>query len=101
MQKLNDPSGNCFIQNPNPLHVDPHCITSHYYRDAAANKLLALLDDDATVEWKPTTDDMEWKSFEDCKNTVMHFNSQCAECHADVEVLMKPTGRRFFLSLKL
>lgn len=30
--KLNDPSGNCFIQNPDPMHVDPHCITSHYYR---------------------------------------------------------------------
>lgn len=32
--KLNDPSGNCFIQNPDPMHVDPHCITSHYYRGA-------------------------------------------------------------------
>jgi zinc finger protein len=30
--KLNDPSGNCYIQNPSPMHVDPRCITSHYYR---------------------------------------------------------------------
>ncbi|KAF1632346.1 UNVERIFIED_CONTAM: hypothetical protein FQV16_0001056, partial [Eudyptes robustus] len=93
--KLNDPSGNCYIQNPSPLHVDPRCITSHYYRDMNANKLLALADDD-DPEWKPTTDDMEWKSFEDCKNTIMHFNSQCPNCRTPLEVLMKPTDIPYF-----
>ncbi|KAI6213479.1 hypothetical protein M3Y94_00155600 [Aphelenchoides besseyi] len=93
--KLNDPSGNCFIQNPDPLHVDPRCITSHYYRDLAANKLLALADDDEP-EWKPTDDDREWKSYEDCKNTILHFNSPCPNCGADIEVLMKPTDIPYF-----
>ncbi|CAD5224775.1 unnamed protein product [Bursaphelenchus okinawaensis] len=95
--KLNDPSGNCFIQNPSPMHVDPKCITSHYYRDIEANKLLALADDDdKDVEWKPTTDDIEWKSYEDCKNTIMHFNSQCPNCKTNLEVLMKPTDIPYF-----
>jgi zinc finger protein len=89
--KLNDPSGNCFIQNPDPLHVDPRCICAHYYRDLAANKLLALADDNES-EWKPTEDDVEWKSYEDCKNTIMHFQSHCPSCSAELDVLMKPTG---------
>jgi zinc finger protein len=89
--KLNDPSGNCFIQNPDPMHVNPRCITSHYYRDLAANKLLALADDDEP-EWKPTEDDREWKSYEDCKNSIMHFTSPCPNCGVELEVLMKPTG---------
>jgi len=93
--KLNDPTGNCYVQNPDPMHVDPRCICSHYYRDLEANKLLALADDDAT-EWKPTADDLEWKSYEDCKNTVMHFNSLCPDCNKDVEVLMKPTDIPYF-----
>ncbi|KAI6189975.1 hypothetical protein M3Y97_00066700 [Aphelenchoides bicaudatus] len=93
--KLNDPSGNCFIQNPEPMHVDPRCITSHYYRDLAANKLLALADDDEP-EWKPTEDDREWKSYEDCKNTIMHFNSPCPNCGVELEVLMKPTDIPYF-----
>lgn len=78
------------------MHVDTKCITSHYYRDLDANKLLGLADDDESPEWKPTTDDMEWKSFEDCKNSVMHFNSQCPSCSSPIEVLMKPTGNYRF-----
>ncbi|KAI6199711.1 hypothetical protein M3Y96_00655800 [Aphelenchoides besseyi] len=93
--KLNDPSGNCFIQNPDPLHVDPRCITSHYYRDMAANKLLALAADDEP-EWKPTDDDREWKSYEDCKNTILRFCSPCPNCGAEIEVLMKPTDIPYF-----
>lgn len=73
------------------MHVDPRCIVSHYYRDLAANKLLALVDDDEP-EWKPTNDDREWKSYEDCKNSILHFNSPCPNCGVELEVLMKPTG---------
>ncbi|KAI6227494.1 ZPR1 zinc finger domain protein [Aphelenchoides fujianensis] len=93
--KLNDPSGNCFIQNPDPLHVDPRCICSHYYRDLAANKLLALADDEEP-EWKPTDDDREWKSYEDCKNTILHFDSPCPNCGEKLQVLMKPTDIPYF-----
>uniref|UniRef100_A0A1I7XKF8 Zpr1 domain-containing protein n=1 Tax=Heterorhabditis bacteriophora TaxID=37862 RepID=A0A1I7XKF8_HETBA len=45
--KLRDPTGNCFIQNPDPRHVDPRCIVSHYHRSLEEIKLLGLADDDA------------------------------------------------------
>lgn len=44
--KLHDPTGNCYIQNPDPRHVDPRCIVSHYHRPLEEKKLLGLADDD-------------------------------------------------------
>lgn len=50
LQKLHDPTGNCFIQNPSPMHVDPRCITTHYHRSLDEKKMLGLADDDAKEE---------------------------------------------------
>uniref|UniRef100_A0A915CTF2 Zinc finger ZPR1-type domain-containing protein n=1 Tax=Ditylenchus dipsaci TaxID=166011 RepID=A0A915CTF2_9BILA len=95
--KLKDPSGNCFIQNPDPLHVDPRCITSHYCRSLDEEKLLGFVADDAqekTADKNPQEE--EWKSYEDCKNEIMHFPGSCQSCGAPVDTLMKPTDIPFF-----
>lgn len=93
--KLNDPSGNCYIQNPNPFHVDPHCITSHYYRKMEQNQLLGFVEDN------PETDpeilaDREWKSYEDVKQEILHFPTDCPSCGARAETSMKPTDIPYF-----
>uniref|UniRef100_A0A914BVL4 Zinc finger ZPR1-type domain-containing protein n=1 Tax=Acrobeloides nanus TaxID=290746 RepID=A0A914BVL4_9BILA len=93
--KLNDPSGNCYIENPDPLHVDPHCITSHYYRKLDENKLLGLASDDTVEENPADVAEREWKSYEDVKNEILHFPAACSECGAPTDTLMKPTATPF------
>lgn len=41
-------------QNPDPLHVDPRCIVSHYHRNLDETKLLGLADDDAVLVTIPS-----------------------------------------------
>ncbi|KAL7074211.1 hypothetical protein ACQ4LE_006484 [Meloidogyne hapla] len=99
--KLRDPSGNCFIQNPNPFHVDPHCITSHYCRSFEEEKLLGFLDDDQVNDLRQKIDptelaENEWKSYQDVKNEVMHFMGPCQSCGAICETRMKPTDIPYF-----
>jgi len=94
--KLKDPTGNCFVQNPDPLHVDPRCITSHYCRSLDEEKMLGLVDDDAVSKPADANQPEEWKSYEDCKNEIMHFHGSCQCCGAPVETLMKPTDIPFF-----
>ncbi|VDL76359.1 unnamed protein product [Nippostrongylus brasiliensis] len=90
--KLHDPTGNCFIQNPDPRHVDPRCIVSHYHRGLDERKLLGLADDN-TEEQEPAP---EWKSFDDAKREILHFPTECPNCGAACEVLMKPTDIPYF-----
>uniref|UniRef100_F1L0M8 Zinc finger protein ZPR1 n=1 Tax=Ascaris suum TaxID=6253 RepID=F1L0M8_ASCSU len=90
--KLRDASGNCFIQNPNPFHVDPHCITTHYHRSLAERKMLGLADDN-DVEEEPAP---EWQSFEDAKHEVLRFPTDCPNCGAHIETCMKPTDVPYF-----
>uniref|UniRef100_A0A0N5APG2 Zinc finger protein ZPR1 n=1 Tax=Syphacia muris TaxID=451379 RepID=A0A0N5APG2_9BILA len=90
--KLKDPSGNCYIENPNPFHVDPRCITTHYCRTLVENKILGLADDNQTeVALAP-----EWKSFEDAKQEVLRFPTDCPNCGAHIETCMKPTDIPYF-----
>jgi len=93
--KLNDPSGNCFIQNPDPLHVDPHCITSHYYRKLEDNKLLGFVADDEEVDPEVLAE-REWKSYEDVKQEILHLPTDCPGCGAPAETCMKPTDIPYF-----
>ncbi|GMR58531.1 hypothetical protein PMAYCL1PPCAC_28726 [Pristionchus mayeri] len=95
--KLHDPTGNCFIQNPDPLHVDPRCIVSHYHRDLEETKLLGLADDDAT-ESTDNDDPVaeEWKSYDEVKHEILHFDTDCPNCAAPVKTLMKPTDIPYF-----
>uniref|UniRef100_A0A183F307 Zpr1 domain-containing protein n=1 Tax=Heligmosomoides polygyrus TaxID=6339 RepID=A0A183F307_HELPZ len=93
--KLRDPTGNCFIQNPDPRHVDPRCIVSHYHRTLDERKLLGLADDN-TEEQEPAP---EWKSFDDAKREVLHFPTECPNCGAPCEVLMKPTDIPYFQTI--
>ncbi|CAI4224783.1 unnamed protein product [Auanema sp. JU1783] len=90
--KLHDPTGNCFIQNPDPRHVDPRCIISHYHRNLDEKKLLGLVDDDETED-EPAP---EWKSPEDATQEVLHFKTDCPNCGKPTEELMKPTNIPFF-----
>ncbi|KAE9549284.1 hypothetical protein FO519_007506 [Halicephalobus sp. NKZ332] len=93
--KLNDPSGNCFIQNPDPLHVDPHCIASHYYRKLEDNKLLGLVDDNEEVDPEVLAE-REWKSYEDVKQEILHIPTDCPGCGASTDTCMKPTDIPYF-----
>ncbi|KHJ79939.1 ZPR1 zinc finger domain protein, partial [Oesophagostomum dentatum] len=90
--KLHDPTGNCFIQNPDPRHVDPRCIVSHYHRSLEERKLLGLADDNLE-DSEPAP---EWKSYDDAKREVLHFPTDCPNCGAHAEVLMKPTDIPYF-----
>ncbi|VDD90159.1 unnamed protein product [Enterobius vermicularis] len=90
--KLKDASGNCFIQNPDPFHVDPRCITVHYTRTLLENKMLGLVDDEQ-IEENPAP---EWKSFEDAKQEVLRFPTDCPNCGAPTETCMKPTDIPYF-----
>ena len=96
--KLHDPTGNCFVQNPNPFHVDPNCITSHYCRPVEEDRQLGFLtDEEATA--KLTAEDLadrEWKSYEDVKNEVLRFPGTCQACGAPCETRMKPTDIPYF-----
>ncbi|EPB71533.1 ZPR1 zinc finger domain protein [Ancylostoma ceylanicum] len=112
--KLHDPTGNCFIQNPDPRHVDPRCIVSHYHRDLEERKLLGLADDDlkepdlairpgksqVLIDSDNRKEDSEpapeWKSYDDAKREVLHFPTDCPNCGAPTEVLMKPTDIPYF-----
>lgn len=94
---MHDPTGNCFIQNPNPFHVDPQCITSHYCRPLEEERQLGFIDDDAAREkeaqmTEEERTDREWKSYEDVKNEVLHFFGTCQSCGSQCETRMKPTG---------
>jgi len=92
---LDDPTGNCFVENPDPLHVDPRCLAVHYARTLAHTKLLGFADDDAVPE---TSDGSapEWTSPDEAKNEVLHFPCDCPNCGARTETLMKPTDVPFF-----
>uniref|UniRef100_A0A0N5CD22 Zinc finger protein ZPR1 n=1 Tax=Strongyloides papillosus TaxID=174720 RepID=A0A0N5CD22_STREA len=94
--KLKDVSGNCFIQNPDPFHVDPRCIISHYYRNLADRKILGFADDDDEEDDISKDPDTQWKSFEDVKQEVLHFPSKCPNCNKMIETLMKPTDIPYF-----
>ncbi|CAD6199547.1 unnamed protein product [Caenorhabditis auriculariae] len=96
--KLRDPTGNCFIQNPDVRHVDPRCIVAHYHRPLLEDKLLGLVGDDEEeeVEAAEETPAPEWNSFEDAKGEVLHFPTNCPNCRAPAVVNMKPTDIPFF-----
>uniref|UniRef100_A0A8R1HUH8 Zinc finger ZPR1-type domain-containing protein n=1 Tax=Caenorhabditis japonica TaxID=281687 RepID=A0A8R1HUH8_CAEJA len=97
--KLRDPTGNCYIQNPDVRHVDPRCIISHYHRPLVEKKLLALADDHDVEENEEEEADEpapEFKNYEDAKAEVLHFHTDCPNCHGPTEVKMKPTDIPFF-----
>ncbi|GMS79481.1 hypothetical protein PENTCL1PPCAC_1656, partial [Pristionchus entomophagus] len=94
--KLHDPTGNCFIQNPDPLHVDPRCIVSHYHRNLEETKLLGLADDDETEEIDEDGAAEEWKSYDEVKHEILSFDTDCPGCGAPAKTLMKPTDIPYF-----
>ncbi|CAI5450927.1 unnamed protein product [Caenorhabditis angaria] len=91
--KLRDPTGNCYIQNPDVRHVDARCIISHYHRNLEERKMLGLAADDEVEE---ETLAPAFESYEDAKNEVLHFGTSCPNCHAQTSVNMKPTDIPFF-----
>ncbi|VDN26650.1 unnamed protein product [Gongylonema pulchrum] len=85
--RIRDVSGNSFVQNPNPLHVDEQCVIVRFSRNLADNKLLGLVEDDAENE--------------DAKNEVLRFTTDCPNCGAPTETCMKPTDIPFFATVIL
>ncbi len=83
---MDDPSGNCYIENPNPLKSDVGCIVTHYHRDRSQEMLLGFVDDNDYSSSTVSGDDYEMK------NEILHFAVNCPNCGAPAETLMKPTG---------
>ncbi|EFO18780.1 Zpr1-PA [Loa loa] len=94
--KIKDVSGNSFIQNPVPFHVDPHCVVTHFNRSFADKKLLGFVADDADEE-----DSTPFQSYDDAKNEVLRFATDCPNCGAPTETCMKPTDIPYFTTVIL
>ncbi|KRZ33198.1 Zinc finger protein ZPR1 [Trichinella pseudospiralis] len=85
---IDDPSGNSFIENPNPEKIDTQLTTIHYHRSLQQEKLLGLVADD--VEESNDEDAPPvWESREAIRNEVLHFSVDCPNCLKQAETNMK------------
>uniref|UniRef100_A0A0R3RJ70 Zinc finger protein ZPR1 n=1 Tax=Elaeophora elaphi TaxID=1147741 RepID=A0A0R3RJ70_9BILA len=94
--RIRDVSGNSFVQNPTPFHVDPQCIVTHFNRNLADKKLLGFVADDADEE-----DSAPFQSYDDAKNEVLRFTTDCPNCGALTQTSMKPTDIPYFTTVIL
>ncbi|MCP9262753.1 Zinc finger protein ZPR1 [Dirofilaria immitis] len=78
--RIRDASGNSFIQNPVPFHVDPQCVITHFNRNLADKKLLGLVADDTNEE-----ESTPFQSYDDAKMKYPYFTTvilMCTTCDA-------------------
>ncbi|KRY79795.1 Zinc finger protein ZPR1 [Trichinella pseudospiralis] len=76
---IDDPSGNSFIENPNPEKIDTQLTTIHYHRSLQQEKLLGLVADD--VEESNDEDAPPvWESREAIRNEVIIMATCCEQC---------------------
>jgi hypothetical protein len=59
------------------------------FRPPEENQLLGFIDDGQNPG---VSKDEDWKSYDDVKNEVLYFKSQCHQCGGHAETRMKPTG---------
>ncbi|KAK6107463.1 ZPR1 zinc-finger domain family protein [Brugia pahangi] len=94
--RIRDVSGNSFVQNPFPFHVDPQCSVTHFSRNLADKKLLGFVADDVEEE-----DSAPFQSYDDAKNEVLRFATDCPNCGVPTETCMKPTDIPYFTTVIL
>ncbi|CAG9529947.1 unnamed protein product [Cercopithifilaria johnstoni] len=94
--RIRDVSGNSFVQNPTPFHVDPQCIVTHFSRSLSDKKLLGFVADDVDEE-----DSASFHSYDDAKNEVLRFATDCPNCGALTQTCMKPTDIPYFTTVIL
>ncbi|KAL3984948.1 ZPR1 zinc-finger domain family protein [Acanthocheilonema viteae] len=94
--RIRDVSGNSFVQNPTPFHLDPQCIVTHFNRDLSDKKLLGFVADDANEE-----ESAPFQSYDDAKNEVLRFATDCPNCGALTQTCMKPTDIPYFTTVIL
>ncbi|CAJ0557698.1 unnamed protein product, partial [Mesorhabditis spiculigera] len=93
---LHDPTGNCFIQNPDPMHVDPRAILVHYPRPVAEDKMLGLVDDNTKEYEEAEPVEPIKRGDENLKDEVMRIPTSCEVCKTEGELLMKHLDIPFF-----
>ncbi|KFD52022.1 hypothetical protein M513_07154 [Trichuris suis] len=92
---LDDPSGNSFIENPNPEKIDDRLAIIRYQRTLQQEKMLGLAPDDSGEpddEGAPPV----WESREAVRNEVLHFSVDCPNCWHKAETNMKFVNIPFF-----
>ncbi|CDW54093.1 zinc finger protein ZPR1 [Trichuris trichiura] len=92
---LDDPSGNSFIENPNPEKIDDRLAIVRYQRTLQQEKLLGLAPDDSG---EPDEEDAPpvWESREAVRNEVLHFSVDCPNCWQKAVTNMKFVNIPFF-----
>uniref|UniRef100_A0A8R1TWC2 Zinc finger ZPR1-type domain-containing protein n=1 Tax=Onchocerca volvulus TaxID=6282 RepID=A0A8R1TWC2_ONCVO len=94
--RIRDVSGNSFVQNPTPFHVDSQCVITHFNRNFADKKLLGFVADDANEE-----ESTPFQSYDDAKNEVLKFDTDCPNCGTPTQTCMKPTDIPYFTTVIL
>lgn len=99
--EIDDPTGNSFIENPNAPGPDPGREVNNYERSKEQNHQLGLYDQ----EELQTAEDPVLKKIpeedtaldeEKLKEEVLSFPTNCPECNAPCETLMKMTTIPYF-----
>uniref|UniRef100_A0A915K480 Zinc finger ZPR1-type domain-containing protein n=1 Tax=Romanomermis culicivorax TaxID=13658 RepID=A0A915K480_ROMCU len=91
---VDDPSGDSFVENPNPHQVDPNAKIVHYHRTLQQDKMLALVADD--VEEDSQEASPVWESNDALRNEVLHFAVNCSNCKAPAQTNMKLMNIPYF-----
>ncbi|KRZ33201.1 Zinc finger protein ZPR1 [Trichinella pseudospiralis] len=87
---IDDPSGNSFIENPNPEKIDTQLTTIHYHRSLQQEKLLGLVADD--VEESNDEDAPPvWESREAIRNEQAETNMKFINIPYFKEVIIMAT----------
>uniref|UniRef100_A0A915PQZ4 Zinc finger ZPR1-type domain-containing protein n=1 Tax=Setaria digitata TaxID=48799 RepID=A0A915PQZ4_9BILA len=94
--RIRDASGNSFIQNPTPFHVDPQCVITHFHRGLADKQLLGFVADGVDEE-----ESTPFQSYDDAKNEVLKFATDCPNCGTSTQTCMKPTDIPYFTTVIL
>ncbi|VDM99415.1 unnamed protein product [Thelazia callipaeda] len=94
--RIRDVSGNSFIQNSNLHRLDNQCIVTRFRRSIADEKLLGLVDDNENEEVS-----FPFHSYDDVKNEVLRFDTNCPNCGFRTQTCMKPTDIPYFTTVIL
>lgn len=77
---VDDPSGNCFLENPHAPSDDPMMSTVHYARSREQDQMVGIYQD-GVVPAKPEENI--------CPDEVLQFKTNCPNCNAPVDTNMK------------
>jgi len=86
---LDDPSGNSYVENPNPGQSDKQTTIIHYPRTLQQEKMLGFVADDVEEDERYDEAPPVWESKEALRNEVLQFHVNCSNCNAPTTTNMK------------